>query len=300
MRRLVAVVVALSALSVSAALAQTTAQLCAIARQHGDTQFLRQHCAALPQVRQHATSRQVRTVATPLAVELAFWDSIRASNNPADFQAYLNKYPDGQFVELARNHLSVAPTESVTAPDAFASGWTAYQAGDFGRALTWYQRAAAQGYAAAQSNIGVLYIHGWGVPLDYAQAKSWFEKAAAQGNADAEVDLGSLYVHGVGVTRDYAEAMTWYQKAAAQGNGDAEDNIGAMYQNGWGVTLDYGQAMTWFEKAAAEGNATAEYVLGLMFSRGEGATKDDDQARAWMQKAAAAGNAGAKSWLAQH
>ncbi|MGZ3237044.1 MAG: hypothetical protein ACXWIN_03575 [Burkholderiaceae bacterium] len=35
------------------------------------------------------------------AVELAFWNSVKDSRDPSELQAYLNKYPKGQFVELA-------------------------------------------------------------------------------------------------------------------------------------------------------------------------------------------------------
>jgi hypothetical protein len=40
-----------------------------------------------------------------LRVEVSFWESIRNSNYPRDFKAYLKKYPDGQFALLARNRL---------------------------------------------------------------------------------------------------------------------------------------------------------------------------------------------------
>ncbi len=40
--------------------------------------------------------------ASLLTVELSFWDSIKDSTNPEEFAAYLNKYPEGQFAELAR------------------------------------------------------------------------------------------------------------------------------------------------------------------------------------------------------
>jgi hypothetical protein len=33
--------------------------------------------------------------------ELAFWQSIQASDDPAEYQAYLEKYPDGAFVSRA-------------------------------------------------------------------------------------------------------------------------------------------------------------------------------------------------------
>jgi formylglycine-generating enzyme required for sulfatase activity len=36
------------------------------------------------------------------AYELAFWESIRSSENPAEYRAYLEAYPDGRFASLAR------------------------------------------------------------------------------------------------------------------------------------------------------------------------------------------------------
>lgn len=39
-------------------------------------------------------------------VELAFWDSVRESDNPASLSAYLEKYPDGEFKALAEIRLS--------------------------------------------------------------------------------------------------------------------------------------------------------------------------------------------------
>ena len=39
------------------------------------------------------------------AVELLFWESVKDSENPAMFEAYLDKYPDGNFALLARAKL---------------------------------------------------------------------------------------------------------------------------------------------------------------------------------------------------
>ena len=41
-----------------------------------------------------------------LQQELAFWQSIADSENPADFEAYLEQYADGQFAPLAENRLT--------------------------------------------------------------------------------------------------------------------------------------------------------------------------------------------------
>lgn len=37
-----------------------------------------------------------------VAVELAFWNSVTESENPAMYEAYLEKYPDGEFAALAK------------------------------------------------------------------------------------------------------------------------------------------------------------------------------------------------------
>ena len=43
--------------------------------------------------------------AQSIAVELAFWDSVKNSTDPQEFAAYLKRYPDGQFSDLARIRL---------------------------------------------------------------------------------------------------------------------------------------------------------------------------------------------------
>jgi len=37
--------------------------------------------------------------------ELLFWQSVKDSQDAADYQAYLRQYPDGRFAEIARNRL---------------------------------------------------------------------------------------------------------------------------------------------------------------------------------------------------
>src|SRR5213082_1559096 len=40
------------------------------------------------------------------AIEMEFWSSIKGSSDPEDFRAYLKKYPNGEFAELAKNRLN--------------------------------------------------------------------------------------------------------------------------------------------------------------------------------------------------
>ena len=41
-----------------------------------------------------------------------------------------------------------------------------------------------------------MYANGRGVPQDYAAAMSWWRKAAKQGHAEAQNNLGSMYAKG--------------------------------------------------------------------------------------------------------
>lgn len=57
-----------------------------------------------------------------LRAEIVFWETIRASTDPADFRAYLEQYPNGKFAALARNRLrALAPAATPQAPVPQAS-----------------------------------------------------------------------------------------------------------------------------------------------------------------------------------
>jgi adenylate cyclase len=54
----------------------------------------------------------------PKAVELVFWDSIKDSLRSADYEAYLEQYPDGNFAALARARLAEVLESTGTPRDA--------------------------------------------------------------------------------------------------------------------------------------------------------------------------------------
>ena len=49
-------------------------------------------------------------------------------------------------------------------------------------AVHWYQKAAQQGYALAQRNLGVMYMNGDGVEQNKALAYAWQSILAESGN----------------------------------------------------------------------------------------------------------------------
>ena len=52
-------------------------------------------------------------------VEVVFWQSVQNSTNPADFEAYLRRFPNGVFSELAQNRLSALGAGAPAAAPAF-------------------------------------------------------------------------------------------------------------------------------------------------------------------------------------
>ena len=74
------------------------------------------------------------------------------------------------------------------------------------QAVYWYRKAAEQGFASAQSNLGVMYANGHGVPQDYVMAHMLLNVAASNGHEVAVKNRGSV-----------AKKMTAAQMKKAQG-----------------------------------------------------------------------------------
>jgi len=79
--------------------------------------------------------------------------------------------------------------------------------------MKWYRKAAEQGDAVSQFNLGIMYTSGLGVPQDDVLAYMWLDLAAAQGSQDApegyDASLSFRRVH-------VAKFMTREQIAEAQ------------------------------------------------------------------------------------
>jgi len=55
-----------------------------------------------------------------------------------------------------------------------------------------------------------MYDFGAGVPENDALAVNWYRKAAAQGNANAQSNLGVMYQYGRGVPENKIRSYIWY------------------------------------------------------------------------------------------
>jgi TPR repeat protein len=64
---------------------------------------------------------------------------------------------------------------------AFENGLKAYEYGNYKEAAKWFKKAADQGHASAQNNLGVMYVKGQGVRQDKSKAKMLFGQACDNG-----------------------------------------------------------------------------------------------------------------------
>ncbi|MDR0524746.1 MAG: tetratricopeptide repeat protein, partial [Spirochaetaceae bacterium] len=93
------------------------------------------------------------------------------------------------------------------------------------KAVYWYTKAAKQGHASAQYNLGFCYTRGEGVRKNDETAVQWFAKAAEQGLAQGQYVLGFSYHKGIGIPQDTEKAVYWYEKAAKQGDSRAQEEL---------------------------------------------------------------------------
>ena len=161
-------------------------------------------------------------------------------------------------------------------------------------AVKWYRKAAEQGDAQAQFNLGVCYANGDGVEKNPTEAVKWWRKAAEQGVAQAQYNLGICYAFGKGVEKNPTEAVKWWRKAAEQGDAQAQYNLGNCYAFGDGVEKNLSEAVKWWRKAAEQGDAPAQCNLGICYAFGKGVEKNPTEAVKWYRKAAEQGFATAQ------
>jgi len=116
--------------------------------------------------------------------------------------------------------LAVAPVRA-----DFDSGLSAYASGDFDTAAREFALLAAKGDKEGQYHLGLLYEEGQGVSKSYAEAVSYYTRAAKQGYVDAYFALGEIYLRQPGGKRDRVAAHYWLGMAARHGHPRGPDEF---------------------------------------------------------------------------
>jgi uncharacterized protein len=113
---------------------------------------------------------------------------------------------------VAATLLMVAPATAGT----ITAATSAYDRGDYVRAVRTLAPLALRGNAQAQALLGFMYENGLGAPQAYVAAADLYVQAAIRGNPFAQAMLGLLYDKGHGVPQDFILAYKWLNLAAAR------------------------------------------------------------------------------------
>lgn len=151
------------------------------------------------------------------------------------------------------------------AADALLDATAAIQRKDYPTAVRLLEPLAQAGQALAQLRLGSLYYHGHGVRESDALALHWFQRAASQGLAEAQFQLGNMHAYGLAPVAAGEDpqrlAAQWYFEAARQGHAEAQYGLGILFLTGSGVVQSVLQARVWIERAAQQGHADARAYL---------------------------------------
>lgn len=154
------------------------------------------------------------------------------------------------------------------------------------QAMTAYDVAVKDGYAAAMVNYGMLM----GRLGDDKSEFKYYQQAANSGNTLAAYNLGVSYRDGLGTQPDGQKALDWFGKAAAAGDDTAAFNIGSIYDEGHLVPADDQTAIAWYDLAAQRGNVDAMINLAIMYETGEGIPANAEKAAEMYRQAAEKGD----------
>ncbi len=124
-----------------------------------------------------------------------------------------------------------------------------------------YAKAAEQGYAPAQLELGIAYEFGYGVEKNQKLATEWYQKAALQGEPMAQISMGRCCFDGNGVPKAPETAVRWYIQAAEQGHAEAQRILGYCIENGLGTEKNEQAAVEWYLRAALQGDSVARLNL---------------------------------------
>jgi len=120
------------------------------------------------------------------------------------------------------------------------------------------RKQAARGNTAAESILGMNYLEGRGVDIDYAEAFRLLSAASRKGASRAIVYLASMYANGLGMPADMAKAIRFYEVAANAGEFFAEIELGRIFAAGKGVPVDAATASKWYSMALQQNVADCD------------------------------------------
>lgn len=234
--------------------------------------------------------------------ELVFWESIMHSDDPAEYQAYLDLWPEGAFAPIARARIARADAPATVAPDAAelaadcarlagaenVSLHEMAQAGTSAQAIRICRAALEARPGDTESSFHLaraLYVAG-----ESGAAAQQYRIAADAGHMLAMNNLANLYRRGEGVEQDLDRAEALYRQATASGEPIVYRNLaGLLLHTDHGGRND-AEAVEWYRRAAVAGDTESMTRLALLYRQGRGTVQSDAEAVRWYGPAAEAGD----------
>jgi TPR repeat protein len=117
------------------------------------------------------------------------------------------------------------------------------------------RQKAEAGSCVNQCMLGLCYLYGDGVELDYQEAFRWLSAAAAQGASRAVLNLGYMYAEGLGIPQDVREAVRLFTAVASPSDSSdafaARIELARIFLKGRGIPPDGDEALKWYSAAIA-------------------------------------------------
>jgi len=131
--------------------------------------------------------------------------------------------------------------------------------------ITEMRRKAENGSCPSQCMLGLFYLYGVQVDVDYNEAFRLLSAAAEQHASRAILNLGRMYAQGLGIQQNIPEAIRHFEAVARfPDSGDtfqARIELGRLFARGSGVQVDPKLALKWYSAAVeimAEGDDPEE------------------------------------------
>lgn len=239
------------------------------------------------------------------AGQIAFWESIKDSNNPAAFDAYLQQFPDGIFALLAKLKkqeleagITTAPPKKTPEPEdkgpSLVERFQAFTRSD--------PEPEGDGEAAAVPEVAVASVPepaGDPEPEPEAVQEKQQEPVATpepkQPPKKVRLDTKTIIAQAE-MSSAIRQRMEKILGLAESGNVSAQFSLGYMFEKG--EVRDLFEAAKWYRRAAEQGNGRAQLSLAALYESGsKDVPQDWTQAIVWYRQAADGGDPDAQQKL---
>ncbi|KAI1378827.1 HCP-like protein [Hypoxylon crocopeplum] len=177
----------------------------------------------------------------------------------------------------------------------FAAVTTMYWRAKDGRAVD-QPKPQLEKYASKSAGyIGRMWLRGEGVRQDFKLARGWFERGIKHGDAQSQWGLGMMNLHGLGMPKNVSKATELFKASADQDFSLSHVALGALHLD-QGTPDDLKIANSYFEAAARWANIEAQYYLAEMIHHGAGRDKTCGMAMAYYKNVAEKAEPLVSSW----